>query len=200
MSLKNISLIRLSLRRLPSALAATLFCVAFSAAQSSTLQGAFQVSAQVGGSACTTIAAGPLSFGTTSQTGQATATSAVSVSCSAGTAYSIAANGSNPVACAGTSTGTQSVQEFYAMGTVTQATSVPVYGLFADSAMTKPLATGGTNPCATGGTGTLSPLTGTGTGAVQSLTIYGALVASAFSTATTPAGSYSDTATITLTF
>ncbi len=200
MSLNTTSLIRLSLSRLPSVLTAALVCMSFSPAQSGTLQGAFQVSAQVGGSACTTIAAGPLSFGSSTQTGQATATSAVSVNCSAGTAYSIAANGSNPIACVGNSSGTQSVQEFYAMGTFTGSNSVPVYGLFADSAMTKPLATGGTNPCATGGTGTLSPLTGTGTGAVQSLTIYGVMAASAISGATTPAGTYSDTATITLTF
>jgi spore coat protein U-like protein len=161
-----------------SALAAAILGVAMLAmvsapAFATTTTATFTVSASVQGSC--TISATALSFG--AYTGTALpGTSTVSVNCTGGTTYNV---GLNPGIATGATVTTRKMTGQYLHGTL-------AYSLFSNSGMT-------TNWGNTVGTDTLA---GTGTGAAQTLTVYGNIP-----TATAPAADgYSDTITATITY
>jgi spore coat protein U-like protein len=72
----------------------------------------------------------------------------------------------------------------------------PGYLFFKDAAHTAPLLNSGNTSCGSG-----TAITGTGSGAAQTQTIYGLVYGTVpGDTTTTAAGNYTDTATVTLTF
>lgn len=124
-------------------------------------------------SSCT-ISAGPLAFGTYTVAAASTATSSISVTCTNSTGYNVGLNaGSTPLA---TVTTRQMVNGANTLN----------YTLYSDSGRTK-------NWGNTIGTDTV---TGTGSGAAQTLTVYGTVPAAQFATP----GSYADTVTATITY
>jgi spore coat protein U-like protein len=129
-----------------------------------------------------------MAFGSISPTGTASSTSTVTVNCANGTAYSISATGNSAACSNGTLIGNTMFSSTNTSG------SSPYYQLFKDSAHSAPLLA----YCPGGGpSGTA--LTGTGTGAAQTQTIYGLLNGSTGSSPSS-AGNYTDTATVTVTF
>lgn len=140
-------------------------------ANAATATSSFAVTANV--QANCTIAAAPLAFGT--YTGALNSkTSNVTVQCTNTTPYNV---GLNAGLATGATVSTRQMQS---------GASLLNYTLFSDSAQTK-------NWGNTVGTDTV---TGTGSGAVQTLTVYGQIPASQF---VTP-GAYSDTITATLNY
>jgi spore coat protein U-like protein len=186
---------RLVVRRsfLSALTAAAIFTSTLPASQAGTLTTTFAVSATIPGAACTGISATALAFGTVPATSTASSTSTVTVNCVNGTAYSIAAVGTVP-GCY--TNGTLTVYNVMTSpSNPTIIVDTPGYILFRDSAHQLPLLTG--SSCGTPGTA----ITGTGTGSAQTQTIYGLVYGSIPGTGQTGApGSYTDTATVTLTF
>ncbi len=168
--------------------AVTLLLAALSPLQAGTLTGTLTVTATVGAAACTSISASPLSFGSVSPSATASATSTVTVTCASGASYSIGAIGSTVLCISST--------VYNVMGTTTSPSNIPGYQLFKDAAHSSVLSnnpSGGINGCGAAG----SYITGTGSGSAQTQTIYGLLAGTVpGNTSTSPAGSYSDTATV----
>jgi spore coat protein U-like protein len=137
-----------------------------------TTTGTFTVSSTV--TATCSVSAGNLAFG--SYTGaQVDATSTITVTCTNGSPYKIGLD-------AGTGSGaTVSTRKMTSGGNTLN------YSLYSDAGRT-------TNWGNTVGVDTLD--TGTGSGSAQNVTVYGRIPASQLS----PAGSYSDTITVTITF
>lgn len=164
---------------------AGLLVVAQAPLDAGTLTASMAVTATVSAASCSSVSATAMSFGSFLPLASPSATSTLTVNCNAGTAYSISGDGSTPV-CPTTSV------SFQMSGATTPA---PLYQLFNDAAHTQQLlhARSSNNQCSTIGTA----LTGTGTGAAQTLTIYGFANTAGNAPA---AGSYTDTATITLSF
>lgn len=136
----------------------------------------FQVQATV--SASCNIAANPLTFATpynptvgTEVDGQTT----LDVTCTAATAYTIALNAGNGV---GATVATRKM---------TSGANTLDYALYREAARTSIWGT--TTPAET--------VAGTGTGAAQTLTVYGRILSGQ---TTVPAGTYTDTVTATITF
>lgn len=173
-------------RGVKSALVAGVLLVsAQSTLRAGTLTGTFAVSATVPGAACTSISATAMAFGSVAATGTASSTSTVTINCANGTAYSLTATGAAPDCISGTT-----------YNLMNGGNNAPVYTLFKDAAHTLPLLPGPQVTC-----GNTTAITGTGTAQPTTQTIYGlAYGALPGSTNTTPAGTYSDTATITLSF
>jgi spore coat protein U-like protein len=177
-----------------SALTAAAICAStLSDTQAGTITGAFTVSTTLTGGGCTNISATAMSFGSISVSAQASSTSTVTVNCASGTSYSISAVGADPGCVNGTT--------FYNLMTSPTNPSVgtvaPAYLLFKDAAHTLPLLTvAGATGCGSGGTA----ITGTVSGASQSQTIYGLLYGTIPGNTTSAAGTYTDTATVTVTF
>jgi len=157
-----------------------------------TLTGTFSVTATVSGSACSSISATALSFGTVAPSGAAFSTSTITVNCGSGTPYTITGAGANP-GCATAGTTASLVGNVMSPFNASNPTS-PMYVLFKDSAHTLGLSAGAALSC-----GSLTGLTGTGSGAAQTLTLYGYVQGSATGSGGTP-GNYTDTATLTLSF
>lgn len=152
------------------------------------LTGTFSVTANITGGACSSISAGALSFGSLAPAAQANSSTTVTINCASGAPFSLSAVGSSP-ACFGS-------ELVNLMTNNPSNLNVPAYGLYADSARTQPLSAGATNPCG----GPQTAISGTGTGANQTVTIYATVAGTAPGNSPTPAGSYSDVATMTLTF
>jgi spore coat protein U-like protein len=146
----------------------------FGAANASTASGSFQVTLTIQGT-CAVTSAATLAFGT--QTAIASAlnsTSAIGVTCTNGTPYTIGLN-------AGTGSGATVAARLLTSG----STTVP-YSIYQDSGHTQVWGnTTGTNTEAS-----------TGTGALQTFTAYGQLPAVASPTV----GSYTDTVSVTVTY
>ncbi|WP_042297773.1 Csu type fimbrial protein [Paraburkholderia bannensis] len=136
----------------------------------------FNVSATV--IADCTISAAPLAFPTmTTLSTQVTANSSLSVTCVSGAPYTVALN-------AGTTAGGTVASRLMLLS---GGTATVNYELYKDAAFTQPWGDG------TNGTATDS---GTGTGAAQTLTVFGRVPAQTVP----PSGNYSDTVTATVTF
>jgi spore coat protein U-like protein len=157
----------------------------------STMTSTFAVTTTITAGGCSSISAGPLSFGALpAAPNPGFATTTVSVTCLSGNAYTITGSGTNPVAtCPGNT-------NYFVMGPAPATTGYPYYALYKDSGHSAQLTTTGTT-CAGSGA---SAISGTGTGSAQTFTIYGAAVATFPGNPATPSGSYTDTATLVLTF
>lgn len=147
--------------------------VAFAgSAQAQTANTTFQVTTTV--AAACTVSATALSFGTYSSAGNNDASSTMDVNCSTGTAYNVGLN-------AGTGTGAT-----VASRKMSNGAALLNYTLYRDAARS-------TVWGSTAGTDTA---TGTGSGAAQTLTVYGRVPGSQSASA----GSYTDTITVAVTF
>ncbi len=157
----------------------------------STLTSTFAVTTTITAGGCSSISAGPLSFGALpAAPNPGFATTTVSVTCLSGNAYTITVSGTNPLAsCPGN-------VNYFVMGPAPATTGFPLYALYKDSGHSSQLATNGS---ACGGS-QASAISGTGTGSAQTFTIFGAAVATFPGNAATPSGTYTDTATLVLTF
>lgn len=157
--------------------AATVAVLLATGANAATETTTFTVSATVT-NACS-VSASNLAFGNinplTNATTATDATTTVSVTCSNGTAYNVGLN-------AGAATGATVTARKMVSGTNTLS-----YALYRDSARTA-------NWGSTVGTDTVA---GTGSGAAQSLTVYGRVPSGQQST---PVGAYTDTITVTVTY
>ncbi len=159
-------------RLLAAAFAALLSGLPFASSRAATTTATFNVTADV--QTTCNITATNLNFGPYSGV-EIDSTTILSATCSNGTPYTVGLN-------AGTSTGaTVTTRKMTGPGT-----DLLAYGLFQDAAHS-------VNWGDTVGTDTES---GTGTGAVQTLTVFGRLPGSQF----VGPGAYSDTITVTLTF
>lgn len=139
-------------------------------------QGQAAVSLQVAAtnSPTCTVTASPVAFGSVaSLVSVVNAVGAVGVTCSSGAAYSVALNG-------GTNGGTSATNRRMASGA-----SRITYGLYRDSARTQGWYSDANTTA-----------TGTGTGSMQSIAVYGRVPVQA----TPPSGTYADTVTVTLTY
>ncbi len=157
-----------------SAATAAVLVSAVAPAQASTSTATIAVSASVLSSCGVT--ALPLAFGTYSptQSTNSTATTTIAVTCTNGTPYNVGMN-------AGTGTGAT-----VATHKMTSGSNTLNYTLYQDSGYSTVWGT-------TIGTNTE---TGTGTGLVQTITVYGSITA----LQSVPAGSYTDSVTVTLTY
>ena len=142
------------------------------------------LTAQITVTASCTINAATLTFpstpGTNLLTAAVTASTTVAVTCTSGSPYSIGMdNGAN-----------------FSGGTRRMATggNYVNYGLYVDAAYTNPWTTGASNSTCTT---TNDCYLGTGTGASQSISIYGQVPITATAP---PSGTYSDTVTMTITY
>lgn len=152
-------------------LAAALLMPGMARAQTAT--GSFNVTATVG-SACS-VSATNVAFGTYTAS-QLDANGSLSVTCTAGTSYAV-----------GLSAGTGASATVAARRMTGPSSQTLVYSLYQDALRTLPW----------GSTGGVDTVAGVGTGATQSLSVYGRVPAAQL---TAGAGSYSDTITVTVSY
>lgn len=144
-----------------------------SSAYGTTVTSNFTVQATVAGSC--QVAATTLNFGSYNMFASSTGNSTLTVTCTTSTGYTVALN-------AGLGTGAT-----VAIRKMTSSGNTLPYALYTDNGLTTLWGDG---------TASTTTVAGTGNGAAQNITIYGNVPAGS----TAPAGSYSDTVQITVTF
>jgi spore coat protein U-like protein len=161
-----------------AALAAVAAAVAIPTAANATTTPSVNLGVSATVSANCTLSTAPVAFGAVNTIGGSNvdATGGLSVTCTNGTTWSAAAG-------AGSGTGAT-----FAVRKMTAGSNTLNYSLYADS--------GRTSVWGDGTTGNVL-LSGTGTGSVQSVTVYGRVAAGQTAV---PAGSYADTVAVTVTY